>query len=256
MEFRILGPLEVRDGERVLKLGGGKQRTLLALLLLHANEVVSRDRLIDELWGASPHETATPALQVPISQLRKSLGRDVIVTRPPGYVIRISDGELDLHRFEQLIEHARGEDPAQAALLLREGLALWRGPLPEERGNSFAPAGRARLEEQRLAALEQRIEAELTLGCHAELVPELESLVREQPLRERVRGQLMVALYRCGRQADALEVYPSGSRLLDEELGLKPGGQLQRLERAILNQDSSLDSPVVPVAGGGNAVAQ
>jgi DNA-binding SARP family transcriptional activator/DNA-binding beta-propeller fold protein YncE len=245
MEFRILGPLQVLDEGRELPLGGAKQRALLALLLLDPNRVVSRDRLIDELWHTEPPETAPTALQVYVSQLRKALGRDLILTQAPGYLIRVSDGELDLHRFERLVATARAEEPAQAARLLREGLALWRGAPLAELGDSFARAERARLEEQRLAALEQRIEAELALGRHAELVPELEGLVREHPLRERLRGQLMLALYRCGRQADALEVYRSGRRLLDEELGLKPDDELQRLEKAILNHDPSLESPVV-----------
>jgi DNA-binding SARP family transcriptional activator len=244
MEFRILGPLEVREGDRVLKLGGAKQRAVLALLLLHANDVVSRHRLIDELWGESPPETAPTALQVHISQLRKALGRDLILTRPPGYLIRVGDGELDLNRFERLVARARGEEPGRAARLLREALGLWRGIPLAELDLSLAPAERTRLEEQRLAALEQRIDADLGLGRHAEVVPELESLVREQPLRERLRGQLMLALYRCGRQADALEVYRSGRRLLDEELGLQPDDELQRLEKAILNHDPSLGSPV------------
>ena len=248
MEFRTLGPLEVIAEGRPVALGGAKQRALLAVLLLHSNEVVSRDRLIDELWGASPPDTARAALQVYVSQLRKALGRDLILTQPPGYLVRVSDGELDLHRFEQLVAAARAEEPVQAARLLREGLALWRGAPLAELGDSFAPAERARLEEQRLAALEQRVEADLALGRHAEVVPELEGLVRQHPLRERVRGQLMLALYRCGRQADALEVYRSGRRLLDEELGLKPDDDLQRLESAILNHDPSLDSPVVPGA--------
>jgi DNA-binding SARP family transcriptional activator len=222
MEFRILGPLQVLDEGRELPLGGAKQRALLALLLLDPNRVVSRDRLIDELWHADPPETAPTALQVYVSQLRKALGRDLILTQPPGYLIRVSDGELDLHRFERLVATARAEEPAQAARLLREGLALWRGAPLAELGDSFARAERARLEEQRLAALEQRIEAELALGRHAELVPELELLAREHPLRERLRGQLMLALYRCGRQADALESYREARRLLDAELGLQP----------------------------------
>ena len=179
MEFRVLGPLEVEGEGRLLKLGGVRQRSLLAALLLRANEVVSRDRLMDDLWGASPPETAATALQVYVSQLRKALGRDLILTQPPGYLIRVSDGELDLHRFERLVATARVEEPAQAARLLREGLALWRGAPLAELGDSFARAERARLEEQRLAALEQRIEAELALVRHAELVPELEALVRE-----------------------------------------------------------------------------
>src|SRR6266511_6338211 len=246
MEFRILGPLQVLDEGHELPLGGGRNITKHTVLLLDPNRVVSRDRLIDELWGGSPPDPAPTALQVYVSQLRKALGRDLILTQPPGYLIRVSDGELDLDRFERLVATARAEEPTQAARLLREGLALWRGAPLAELGDSFARAERARLEEQRLAALEQRIEAELALGRHAELVPELEGLVREQPLRERLRGQLMLALYRCGRQADALEVYRSGRRLLDEELGLKPDDELQRLERAILNHDPSLDAPVAP----------
>jgi DNA-binding SARP family transcriptional activator len=244
VEFRILGSLEVLENGHQVALGGAKQRALLACLLLHANEVVSRDRLIDELWGTSPPETAPTGLQVYVSQLRKALGRDLILTQPPGYLVRVSDGELDLDRFERLVATAGAEEPAQAARLLREGLALWRGAPLAELGDSFARAERARLAEQRLAAVEQRIEAELALGRDAELIPELEGLVREQPLRERLRGQVMLALYRCGRQADALEVYRSGQRLLDEELGLKPDDELQRLERAILNHDPSLESPV------------
>ena len=180
-----------------------------------------------------------------VSHLRKALGRDLILTQPPGYLIRIGEGELDLHRFERLVTAARSEESAQAGRLLREGLALWRGAPLAELDDSFARGERARLEEQRLAAVEQRIEAELALGCHVDLVPELEGLVRGQPLRERLRGQLMLALYRCGRQAEALEVYRLGRRLLDEELGLTPDDELQRLEKAILNHDPSLASPVV-----------
>ena len=245
MEFRILGSLEVREDGHQIPLGGSKQRAVLASLLLHANEVVSRDRLVDELWGAAPPATAATALQVYVSQLRKALGRDLILTQPPGYLVRVGDGELDLHRFEWLVTTARAEEPAEAARLVRQALALWRGAPLAELGDSFARADRARLEEQRLAALEQRIEAELALGHHAALVPELEGLVREQPLRERRRAQLMLALYRCGRQADALEVFRTGRRSLDEELGLEPGAELQRLEKAILNHDPSLEAPEV-----------
>ncbi len=245
MEFRILGSLEVRENGHTVPLGGAKQRALLASLLLRANEVVSRDRLVDELWGASPPATAATALQVYVSQLRKALGRELILTQPPGYLVRVGDGELDLHRFEWLVTTARAEEPAEAARLVRQALALWRGAPLAELGDSFARAERARLEEQRLAALEQRIDAELALGHHAALVPELEGLVREQPLRERRRAQLMLALYRCGRQADALEVFRTGRRSLDEELGLEPGAELQRLEKAILNHDPSLEAPEV-----------
>jgi DNA-binding SARP family transcriptional activator/streptogramin lyase len=243
MEFRVLGPLEVEEEGRVLKLGGTKQRALLALLLLHANEAVSRDRLIDELWSSTPPETASAAIQVYVSQLRKLLGRDAIVTQPPGYLIRVEEGTLDLDRFEESVARARGAPPDEAAELLREALGLWRGPPLAELDGSSARAERARLDEQRLSALEQRIEADLELGRHAQLVPELEGLVREHPLRERLRGQLMLALYRCGRQAEALDVYRTGRRLLDEELGLDPGEELRRLERAILVQDESLTAP-------------
>jgi DNA-binding SARP family transcriptional activator/streptogramin lyase len=243
VEFRILGPLEVEDDGRVLALGGAKQRALLAFLVLHANEAVSRDRLIDELWPESAPETAATAVQVYVSHLRKALGRDVIVTQAPGYLIRVEDGELDLARFEQLATRARTETPAHAADTLRAALSLWRGPALTELGASFARPERAHLEEQRLAALEHRIDADLELGRHGQLVPELERLVYEHPLRERLRGQLMLALYRSGRQAEALDVYRSGRRLLDDELGLEPGAELRRLERAILEQDPALATP-------------
>jgi DNA-binding SARP family transcriptional activator/glutamine cyclotransferase len=245
MEFLILGPLEVAGTGRPIAISGSKPRALLAVLLLHANEVVSRDRLIDELWGGSPPETASTALQVHVSQLRKALGRETIETKAPGYVIRVPPCNLDAERFESLLEEAHGQEPAAAAETLRQALGLWRGRALADLGDTLARPERALLEERRLSALEQRIEAELALGRHATLVPELEGLVREQPLRERLRGQLMLALYRCGRQADALDVYRSGRRLLDEELGLKPDDELQRLERAILNHDPSLQSPAV-----------
>ena len=231
MEFRILGPLEVVDQGRLVKLGGAKQRSLLAFLLLHPNEVVSRDRLIDELWGDQPPETAATAVQVHVSQLRKALGHDVIVTQSPGYLIRIQDGEVDLQRFERSVAASQDAPAAEASDLLSEALVLWRGPPLAELDAPFARAAGLRLEEQRLAALEQRIDADLAEGRHAQLVHELEALVREHPLRERLRGQLMLALYRSGRQAHALDVYRTGQRLLDEELGLQPGEELRRLER-------------------------
>ena len=198
MEFHILGPLEVMDQGRVVKLGGSKQRSLLAYLLLRPNEAVSRNRLIDELWGDQPPDTAATAIQVYVSQLRKALGRDVIVTQPPGYLIQVRDGELDLERFERSVAGARSAPSAEASELLSEALALWRGPPLAELDAAFARAAGVRLDEQRLAALEQRIDADLALGRHAQLVPELEGLVREHPLREHLRGQLMVALYRSG----------------------------------------------------------
>jgi DNA-binding SARP family transcriptional activator/DNA-binding beta-propeller fold protein YncE len=241
VEYRILGPLEVLDDGRPVAVSGAKPRALLAMLLLHAGTVVPRDRLIDGLWGETPPETAQTALQVHVSQLRKVLGREAIVTSSPGYMIEVGEGELDLDRFDHLVDAARVGDPATAAAQLREALALWRGlPLAELDGLDFAGGERARLEERRLGAFEERIDADLLLGRHAQLVPELENLVREHPLRERLRGQLMLALYRCGRQADALETYREGRTLLDEELGLQPGEELRRLERAILEQDTAL----------------
>ena len=245
MEFRILGPLEVVDQGASVKLGGSKQRSLLAFLLLSPNQAISRDRLIDELWGDQPPDTAATAIQVYVSQLRKALGRDVIVTQTPGYLLRVRDGELDLERFERSVAEAQSAPPEEASVLLRKALALWRGTPLAELDVPFAHAAGVRLDEQRLAALEQRIDADLALGREAQLVPELEGLVREHPLREHLRGQLMLALYRSGRQAKALDVYRVGRRLLDEELGLEPDNELQRLEKAILNHDPSLDSPVV-----------
>lgn len=247
MEFRILGTLEVEEDGRVSKLGSAKQRAVLAFLLLHANEVIPRDRLIDEIWAEGVPETAATAVQVYVSQLRKVIGREVIVTQAPGYLARVQDGELDLERFEQLVAQARTEEPARAAATLRSALALWRGAPLAELDTSFARPERARLEEQRLAALEQRIAVDLELGRHSELVPELERLVYEHPLRERLRGQLMLALYRSGRQAEALDTYRTGRRLLDEELGLEPGEELRRLERAILEHDRSLAAPTAGV---------
>ena len=242
MEFRILGPLEVVDRGQPLELGGSRQRALLALLLTRTNEVVSTDRLIDELWGARPPKTAANALQYHVSRLRKTLGRpESIVTRPPGYVIEVAPDELDLLRFEQLLSEAKRSAPELAARLLREALALWRGPaLADLAHEPFAQAEIRRLEQLRLVALERRLDADLALGGSAELVPELEALVRESPFREPPRAQLMLALYRSGRQADALEVYRETRALLVEQLGVEPGSALQELEQAILRQDPGL----------------
>jgi YVTN family beta-propeller protein len=243
LEFRILGPLEVEAGGRLVALGATKQRALLALLLLEANHVVSRDRLIDALWGEHHPETAPNALQGYISGLRKTLGADRIETRSPGYLLHATPDDLDLSRFERLRVQARDLEPPAAAQLLREALALWRGaPLADLDAAPFARVERLRLDELRLSVIEQRIEADLALGEHAELVPELETLVREHPLREPLRGQLMLALYRSGRQAEALEVYRQGRRLLSDELGLEPGEALKGLERAILEHDPALAS--------------
>lgn len=247
MEFRILGQLEVDDDGRLVTLGGSKQRALLAILLLHANEALPRDRLIDQLWDGNPPETARNALQVYVSQLRKVLGAELIETRPQGYLIRVEPDALDLERFERLATEAHGQEASAAAKTLRHALSLWRGaPLAEFDTAPFARIEIARLEELRLATVERRVEADLQLGRHMELVPELEALVRTHPMRERLRGHLMLALYRCGRQADALAVYQQGRRLLAEELGLAPDDALQMLERAILNHDPSLQLTDTP----------
>ena len=251
MEFRILGPLEAWHEGRELALGGPKPRALLAVLLLHANEVVPADRLIDDLWGEDSPEHAADALRVNVSRLRKALPPDVLATRTPGYLVRVEPDDVDLQRFEQLVDEARDllrrALPAEAAERLRRALSLWRGaPLADFAYESFAQAAIARLEEIRLAAVELRIEADLALGRHRELAGELEALVAEHPLRERLRGYLMKALYRAERQAEALEAYQDARRALVDELGIEPGPELQELERAILRQDPSLD---VPAAG-------
>ena len=242
MDFRLLGPLEVVEHDRLLALGGGRQRSLFAVLLLHANEVVSNDRLIDALWGQTPPATAAKSVQVYVSRLRKELGEGRLVTRAPGYLLTVERSELDLGRFEQLLGEARTADPSSAAELLRRALALWRGPaLGDLAYEPFVQNEIARLEELRWAALEQRIDTDLACGRHADLVGELEGLVREHPLRERLRYQLMLSLYRSARQAEALEVYRSARHELAEELGLEPGEELKRLEQAILQHDPRLD---------------
>ena len=242
VEFRILGPLEVVEHGRPLALGGVRQRALLALLLTRANEVVSTDRLIDELWGDRAPKTAGNALQYHVSRLRKLLAPgDAIVTMHPGYMVRVGPDELDLLCFERLVEEGQRSPPEGAAKLLREALALWRGPaLADVAHESFAQGEILRLEELRLVALERRIDADLALGRDAELVAELEALVRAHPLRERLRAQLMLAFYRSGRQAEALEVYRQTRRLLVDELGIEPSPALHELEQAILHQDPEL----------------
>jgi DNA-binding SARP family transcriptional activator len=247
LEFRLLGPLEVVAEEGAVRLGGPKRRATLVILLLNANRVVSVERLADDLYAGATPVTAVTQVQRQISELRKALGTEsAIETRPPGYLIRIAPEQLDLHRFEREAERAshalaRGE-AERAAALLRDALALWRGPpLADFAYEAFAQASIERLEEIRLAALEQRIEADLALGRHGELVGELEELVAEHPLREGFRGQLMVALYRSRRQAEALEVYRRGREQLLEELGIQPTPALRDLQRAILTQDPSLD---------------
>jgi DNA-binding SARP family transcriptional activator/ABC-type branched-subunit amino acid transport system substrate-binding protein len=253
MELRILGPLEVVQDGRRLDLGGPKQRALLAALLLRANEVVSQDVLIDDLWGERPPATAAKTLQAYVSRLRKALaGADGeaadgarLETHGHGYVLRIAPGSLDAEVFHGRLEEGRralaGDDPKRAGDVLRDALALWRGPaLADLAYASFAQPEIARLEELRLTTIEERIDADLALGREDELIGELETLVERHPLRERLRGQLMLALYRAGRQAHALEVYQEGRRHLASELGLEPGEALRRLERQILEQDPAL----------------
>ena len=245
VEFSVLGPLEAVVEGRSVPLPAAKPRALLALLLLNRNRVVPVGELIEELWSGEPPETAMKALQVYVSQLRKAIGADRVLTKPPGYSLRVDEGELDLDRFEQLVREGRERlgagDAKEAAERLEQGLALWRGPALAEFGSEpFARDAGARLEESRLEAIEGRIEADLVLGRHAQLVSELEQLVARHPFRERLRGQLMLALYRSGRQAEALDVYRRTRETLVDELGIEPSQELQELERAILRQDRDL----------------
>jgi DNA-binding SARP family transcriptional activator/ABC-type transport system substrate-binding protein/DNA-binding beta-propeller fold protein YncE len=258
MQFRLLGPVEVEDGGRPLVLGSAKQRALLAILLLHANEVVSRDRLIDELWGEQPPASAPHSLEVYVSRLRKTLqpdgGERLLLTQAGGYLLRLEPDQLDVTRFERLLAEGRraldARNYERASERLAEALALWRGSaLGDLAYEPFARPEVERLEEQRLATLEERIEAELALSRHASLVAELESLSNKHPLRERLHGQLMLALYRCGRQAEALETYKELRQHLRDELGLDPSPALQRLEQAILRQDPALELAAEVPAG-------
>src|SRR5712692_2464720 len=236
-QFSLLGPLSLsRDGEPTA-IGGQKPRALLAALLLEPNRVVSRDRLIDALWGEAPPDTARNTIQVYVSQLRKLLPDGALETAPPGYRLVVDPETVDLYRFARLCDEGRSRladgDAAGAAETLRAALALWRGaPLEDLPSEPFAHA--------EIARLEDRIDADLALARHGQLVPELERLVVEEPLRERPRAQLMLALYRTGRQADALAVYQRARKALVDELGIEPGESLRKLERAILEQDPSL----------------
>ncbi len=239
MEFRILGPLEVFEDGAALDLGAQKHRALLAVLVIHANEVVSTDRLVDALWEDAPPERAQKALQVYVSQLRKLVGRERLLTKAPGYLLQVAPGEIDVAHFERLIDDGKA----------KEALALWRGqPLSDFAYSRFAQREIARLEELRVSALEDRIEADLAVGRHAAVVGELEALISEHPLRERLHGQLMLALYRSGRQAEALEAYQGARRVLTDELGIELGRELRELERKILLQDPSLDSAAPGIA--------
>jgi DNA-binding SARP family transcriptional activator/tetratricopeptide (TPR) repeat protein len=261
VEFRILGPLEVVADGRPLPLGGAKQRAVLAMLVVQAGRVVSSDRLIEGLWQGRPPDRAGVTLRGYVSRLRgvlepkpsREAAFQVLVTHAPGYVLRVEPGQVDANRFEQLLREGSAAleagDPGRAAAMLDAGLGLWRGPvLAEFADQPFARGEIARLEQLRLVAVETRIEADLVLGRHAELVGELEALVGQYPLRERLRAQLMLALYRAGRQADALGVYQDVRVLLADELGIDPGTELQRLYEAILVQKPELDwTPPEPI---------
>jgi DNA-binding SARP family transcriptional activator len=251
MDFRILGPLEALDGRQRVALGGSKRRAVLALLLLHAGETLSTDRMIDDLWGEHPPAAAAKTLQVHISRLRKALGggsADVVVTRGHGYELRLDPEHLDARRFERLVAEGRtqldGGRPEAAMPALEQALSLWRGPpLADLAYEAFAQREIARLEDLHGAAIELLIEAKLMLGRHVEVIGQLESLVDEHPYREGLRAQLMLALYRADRQADALQAYQDARRMLVEELGIEPGERLRALEAAVLAQDPALAAP-------------
>ena len=247
LDFRLLGPLEVWDGTGALRLGGHKQRALLAMLLLDAGHVVPDGRLIEGLWGDEPPRTASTSLHNFVSGLRKTLGDGLLVRREPGYVLRVEPERLDVAEFTRRVAEARRLGAPERAAALREALELWRGePLADFAYDAFAAGEIGRLREVRLSALEDRIEAELECGRERDLVPELESLVRVEPHRERLRGQLMLALYRSGRQAEALAAYLDARRMLVEELGIDPGPELKRLYAAILRQEADLRPSAAP----------
>ncbi len=242
----------MRGGDgAVIDLGGRQQRLLVAVLLLHPNEVVSVDSLIEALWPDQPPASAVKSVQAQISRVRRALGEgERLQTRGNGYLLVVEPGELDSDRFRALLQEGReglaGGDPTGAETTIREALELWRGqPLADFAYDDFSQAEIARLEELRLSALEERFDAELALGRHGAVVAELEALVVTHPLRERLRGQLMLALYRSGRQAEALRAYEDARRQLAEELGLEPSEPLKRLQRSILDEDPELDSPAL-----------
>src|SRR6476620_7544632 len=230
LEFRILGPFEVSNETGPVALGGPKQRGLLAILVLDVGRVVPTDRLIDLLWGEEAPKTATASLQNAVGRLRRALGAEVLETRAPGYVLGVAPDQIDSRRFERALADARRLQPEERRERLEAALALWRGPaLAEFAFDDFAQSEIRRLEELRLVALEERIETDLTLGRHGHVIGELEGLVRGHPLRETFRRQLMLALYRAGRQAEALDVYQDARARFIEELGIEPGPELGRL---------------------------
>ena len=254
MDYAILGPLQVRGSGRDLPLGGLRQRAVLALLLLHRNQVVSTEQLVDELWAENPPPTAGKVVQNAISRVRKEIAATgeradaVLVSHGRGYELRVAPGELDLDRFEVLVADGRQAmqrgDSQRAGAILREALALWRGlPLADFAYEPFAQTEIARLEGRQLVALEERIDADLASGEHADLVGELEALIEVHPHRERLRASLMLALYRSGRQTEALQAYQDARRELVDQVGIEPGPALRRLEQQILDQDPALDLP-------------
>jgi len=248
LTFRILGPLEVSDETGPIALGGQRQRALLVLLLLEAGRGVPTERLVDRLWTEEAPKTATASLQNTIARLRKVLGPDVLETQSPGYALRISPDQIDAHQLERALVDARKLPPLERREHLQGALALWRGPaLAEFAFEDFAQAEIRRLEELRVASLEERIDADLELGRHGDVVGELEALVREHPLRETFRAQLMLALYRAGRQAEALEVYQDARVRFVEEMGIEPGPELKRLQSEILRHDAGMAAPGAPV---------
>lgn len=241
MEIRVLGALEVERGGESIDVRGTKRRAVLALLVLHANEVVRTERLIDDIWGDRRPTNAQAALQNHVSRLRKDIGSDVLVTKPWGYVLRIDPEAIDLRRFERLVAESRPLPAAERAAMLREALALWKGPpLADLRSEEGLAREIDVLDDLYLLAVEERVDADLELDGSPRLVHELEALVAEHPVRERLRGQLILALYRTGRQAEALETYRETRRVLVEELGIEPSKELRELEQAILRQDQSL----------------
>jgi len=250
MNYGILGPLEVWDGSRRVRLPSGRARALLALLILHAGESVRAERLIDELWGEQPPPTAPTALQGLVSKLRKELGRAELETAGGGYRLVVDPNDIDAERFKRLIESAPGAAPESRARVLHEALELWRGPaLVDFMYEPFAQRAISSLEEKRLSAIEDRIDADLSVGRPG-LVAEIDALVEQHPLRERLRALQMLALYRDGRQADALEAYRVARTTMDEEMGIELGPALQQLQRSILQHDRSLQfTPATAAAG-------
>jgi DNA-binding SARP family transcriptional activator/pimeloyl-ACP methyl ester carboxylesterase len=263
VQFHVLGPLEVTHGGRAVAVGGERTRAVLAMLLIEANRVVAADRLIDELWPEHGQERGAANLQVRLSELRRALRSageaDRLVTRSPGYMLHATADELDVLKFEELVIAGRaaiaGGDSARAVELLDRSLALWRGAALADVGDGgFARAERLRLEEQRLGALESRIEAQLACGRHSEVLAELETLTTAHPLRERFWRQRLLALYRCGRQAEALEAYAGLRSTMTEQLGLEPGPELRELQDRILRQDAALDYRPGASSGAADAI--